>query len=758
MSGSSVRLCHSPIRWTEIVFFLCVLTPGAVLANPAREMDRGLIARIRRAGKNEKVVLSNVILSDTETRTIELEEFSVYSPDASILVYDSDPPRRIKPPARRYFKGRIVNEPLATVFFSVSTNSSDVNGLVVIGQKEFTIARGRRLPRKDAVKAGDDGPVLVAERDPVAENFEGPPFECGTENMTVPVGQLALHPKPVPLAVNGVSYQFRIAVESDNEFYAGFGSPSAATDDLINVYIGDLVAKASVIYMRDLNTTLNIGQVNIRPTNSPDPFVFTDTTDGFRLLKALGELGTVWHDNAALAAVVRSAVVMVSGRPLGGGVAHTNSLCRLDYPCGDLCFQNWGGAYAFNAAVGERRVPDPNATVNGIVYGLPADYWMLQSVAHELGHVVGSSHTHCVALSPAEQTQYNVTRSFVDECFSGSEVGCFRSTASVPPSVPPEKGTIMSYCYLSNSASGYPESRYLLGEAGKPSEKMLALLQIGLDRATPIGDITVGSNLPCTAGQMASVGNCGTGCSYLWTVAGGSIQGSAATLSISFTPNSPNVTVTATVGSAKECKVTTSFATTSQCVGLPPPVNLVATAVAATPPSVNLSWTAVAGAASYEVQRSANAIAYVTVGTPAGNAFTDSSAVADSSFLYRVAARDAGAITGPYGAPDLATTVIFTDEPLIAGSTAVKTLHMNQLRTAVNAMRTLARLGTATFTDSIGPLVQVRKIHIDELRTNLDASRAALGLLALSYTDPSVTAASTTIKAAHFGELRNGVK
>ena len=751
MSDHSLSLRHSPTRWTVFVLTLSVLTPGAMKANTARELDRGMIAHIRGARRNEKIVLSNVILSDTETRTIELEEFSVYSPDAAILVYDSDPPRQIALPARRYFKGRVADDPTATVFFSVSTNSSEVDGLIMIGEKKFAIARGRRLPGQRMANAEREAPILVTENDPFAEGSEGPPFECGTENLIMPAGQLPIRRKAVALAVTNTAYEFRIAVETDNELYAAFGSPGAATDIAVNTYIGNLVAKASVIYMRDLNTKLNVGQVNIRPSNVPDPFIVPDTDP---LLKALGELGTVWHTDPLLAVVVRSAVVMVSGKSMGGGIAHTNSLCRVDNFCGDLCFGNWGGAYAFNGSLGvELLVPDPNVTVGGIVYGLPMnDYWMLQSFAHELGHVVGSVHTHCVDLTADEKTLYNVTRNFVDECWSSSQFGCFSGIGGVPP----EKGTIMSYCYLQTSLGGYPESRYVFGEAGKPSEKMLGLLKIGLDRATPSGGITVGSNLPCAAGQAASVSDCGTGCTYSWAIAGGSIQGSAATLSISFTPSAPNVTVTVTVGTAKECKVTTSFATTSQCVGLPAPANLVATAV--TPNSVNLFWSAVAGAASYEVVRSANGIAYVTVGTPVSNTFTDSTAATNSSYLYKVGTRDAGMITGPYGPPDLATTVIFTDEPLNAGSTVIKAVDMTQLRTAVNATRVLAGLSAATFTDTISTLVQVKKIHIDELRTNLNASRAALGLVVLGYTDPSITAASTTIKAAHFNELRNGVK
>lgn len=736
-------------RWiTGLVLTSSILAPGAALANTARELDPGVIARIRGARSNQKIVLPNVVLSDTETRTIEIEEFSVYTPDAAILVYDTDPPRRIAPPARRYFKGRVADDPTATVFFSVSTNSSEVEGLIVIGERKFVIASGRRLARQQREKSEREAPILVAEIDPLADGVDSPPFECATENLTIPVARLPFHPKPVTLAVTATSYELRIAIETDNEFHLSFGGPGAATDAAVNTYIGNLVAQASVIYMRDLQTKLNIGQVNIRPSDVPDDFVATGTA------QTLWELGGYWHANYP--AVPRSATVMLSGR-VSGGAAWTDRLCDIDRYCGTTCDANWSGAYAVNGTIGETTVPNPNATVDGIVYGLPGDYWMLQGFAHELGHVIGSEHTQCTGLTPEEKTLYSVTRDFVDECWSSSTpFGCY---SGATPSVPPEKGTIMSYCYLQTRPStGYPESRYVFGEAGFPSQKMLEILSGALEYALPTGTITVGSNLACAAGQTASeAAGCVAGCTFSWAISGGSIQGSATTSSISFTPSAAMVTLTLSVTNEKGCKITTSFATTSQCATtLGAPTNLVATATTST--SVNLWWTAVADAATYEVERSANTVVYVPIGAPAGTALTDSNAVAGTSYLYRVRAVDAGANSGPWSPTDLATTIIFTDDPITPGSTLVKGIHLTQLRTAVNATRVLAQLGPATFTDSISPILQIKKIHIDELRINLDAFRAALGWSLFLYIDPLITTASTTVKAAHFNELRNGVK
>jgi len=100
--------------------------------------------------------------------------------------------------------------------------------------------------------------------------------------------------------------------------------------------------------------------------------------------------------------------------------------------------------------------------------------------------------------------------------------------------------------------------------------------------------------------------------------------------------------------------------------------------------------------------------------------------------------------------------VIFTDDPLVARVTIIKAVHLAEFRTAVNAVRALAGLAPATFTDAASPGVVVKAIHVTQLRSALDASLTALGLPAGGYTDPTLT--SVVIKAVHFQEIRNRVK
>jgi hypothetical protein len=190
--------------------------------------------------------------------------------------------------------------------------------------------------------------------------------------------------------------------------------------------------------------------------------------------------------------------------------------------------------------------------------------------------------------------------------------------------------------------------------------------------------------------------------------------------------------------------------------GLAAPQNFVATATSTS--QAALSWNAVAGATSYEIHRSSLNSAYTLLTTIMGTTHNDGGLTADRTYLYKVRALGPGGPSG-FSSMDPATTTIFTDDPLNAG-TAVKAMHVTQLRTAVNAMRAAAPgLGPQAFTDpGLGVGTLIKRLHITELRTALDQARAAIGLPAIAYVDPVITAGATTIKAAHVIDLRNGVK
>jgi Zn-dependent metalloprotease len=102
---------------------------------------------------------------------------------------------------------------------------------------------------------------------------------------------------------------------------------------------------------------------------------------------------------------------------------------------------------------------------------------------------------------------------------------------------------------------------------------------------------------------------------------------------------------------------------------------------------------------------------------------------------------------------------IFTDTPLIAGSTPIRLVHINELRTRINAVRVAKGLLAFSFTDPtlVAGSTLVKAVHIAEMRTALSQAYVAAGMPAPTFTDPTLTTGTTVIKVVHINELRNAV-
>jgi len=150
-------------------------------------------------------------------------------------------------------------------------------------------------------------------------------------------------------------------------------------------------------------------------------------------------------------------------------------------------------------------------------------------------------------------------------------------------------------------------------------------------------------------------------------------------------------------------------------------------------------------------------------GTPSTTVAVMNSIVS-GNYGASLAPYDVDAVTHMYGSGGIAvpnpgrTTVVFTDDPLVARSTVIKAIHITQLRQAVNEIRANAGLGTFSFTDPSLAGVRIKAVHITELRTALDQARSALGLSTGGYTDPAITLGVTVAKAIHIQELRDRMK
>jgi hypothetical protein len=504
----------------------------STFAAPAREIDRGIVGVLKTLPADGKATLRNISLGRESLDTLEIEPMEVWAKDATIFAYGPSGEKTILPPPDvKYFKGRVKGEDESAVFFSRSADGS-IRGMVLIGDRRWIVGTGvrtaeRRRPyvRLDMDQRVDpDAPLLISEVDEIDDLLDPTAaWQCdvGKHAPDSPIVRLsnlraqASGKKPIAEAgnVSGATYQMRIAIETDDELCAAFGNNTTS----LNTYIGDLIAKASVVYSRDVKTTLTLGHVNLRTGGAgTDPWT---VTTGSGTGAALAQFGTYWHTNYPQASFPRSTAAFLSGKAFNGGIAWLEVLCQDDLFCGadgstcnggfaSATYANqYAGGYAFNGSLGSvtTTVPDPTVTVNGVEYGLPntSNFWILLEFLHEVGHNVASPHSSCVGLTAPEKVLYGVTRDFVDICLSGG-TGCYGGVVSAPT----EKGTIMSYCH--NILSGvFRQSRYLFGKTGEASEKMLPIFNAGFEGSTSDPTITVQTQpVSCAAGRTASVPAC----------------------------------------------------------------------------------------------------------------------------------------------------------------------------------------------------------------------------------------------------------
>jgi len=187
--------------------------------------------------------------------------------------------------------------------------------------------------------------------------------------------------------------------------------------------------------------------------------------------------------------------------------------------------------------------------------------------------------------------------------------------------------------------------------------------------------------------------------------------------------------------------------------------------------NVTLSWGAATGAANYRVERKVAGGSFGLLAATASTTYGDTGVSVGSAYLYRLCAANASGIcTSDYSNVALATLVGFTgsgftdatiisfaDDLTGATVTPVRAAHITELRQTVNAVRALASLPAAAWTNAtVAPGATINADDVRDLRTKLDEALMALGIQTSAYADASLAGApnGTQIKKIHITQLR----
>lgn len=159
----------------------------------------------------------------------------------------------------------------------------------------------------------------------------------------------------------------------------------------------------------------------------------------------------------------------------------------------------------------------------------------------------------------------------------------------------------------------------------------------------------------------------------------------------------------------------------------------------------------------YEIERMPDGRLWSVTAT---TTFTDTyDLVAGRAYVYRVTAIDTQQVSSDPSNPDLATTMAFSNDPLLGpaegGGSPIRGLHISELRQAIDAVRIAAGLAPvwSSYAPATGP---VSPSHFVELRTRLNEGRAELLLPPVTFSGN--VASLQAILRSTVTELRNGVK
>jgi hypothetical protein len=381
-----------------------------------------LDSRLLKSDFGQRSEISAVPLPGHRARvSLEMTRFKVFAEDARIVVHAPDGEYLLPIPKNVYFRGRVADEPGSTAVMTV-LEGGEVRGLVLSSGKHWVISG-------DAINKSLPSVLRIREVEPTVElEHKAQDFECGTDRLQkLPEIEPSVDSATLPrVNTKSVSYTAKIAVETDNEFYALFGNDTDATN-----FVADIIAFGSTIYSAEVSTSWLLQDLTLWQTGVTDPWVQTDAECG------LYEFGKYWNDNKT--GVTRTIAHFMSGKNTYG-IAWVGVLCypALSYTqsCPGLpATSNYAGGYGFSGDLS-----------GSFDFDNPAVVWDIISVTHEIGHNFNSPHTHCYA-------DIGGNSSPIDECYS-SECGwpgCHCGGTSLPSGCPGQGqgcGTIMSYCHL----------------------------------------------------------------------------------------------------------------------------------------------------------------------------------------------------------------------------------------------------------------------------------------------------------------------
>lgn len=414
------------------------------------ELDEEVLKNI--ISRNEEIIQLNIPVSDDNSVDVMLKQFDVFSSDFQSSEINNNGLNKINYTKGVYMRGKIVGDEQSTA--TISFFGDRVMG--VISSSKFQLVLGRVALEEETFEKTITDYVLYNENDLTISNN----FGCGAKD--IPFDSYA--------ANNGVSEKtsagkiVRVQIECDYETYIDNGSNSA---NVMN-FVSGFFAVVSTIYN---NESINTQISDIQIWSTPDSYPITSAND------ALFAFGQAKQDNVN----GDVAHLISTGSSNLGGSSWVDKLCSSYNP------SNHSGPYSYS-------------NVYNTYAQLPVYSWTVNAFAHEMGHIIGSRHTHACVWGPNNDAQIDDCAPYDDYVDNDPIVNesamCFNSNSPILPS----SGTVMSYCQLVGGVG----VNFINGFGLEPGNVLRSEISNASCLSSTVGDV------PCNATTYNVVNECNT--------------------------------------------------------------------------------------------------------------------------------------------------------------------------------------------------------------------------------------------------------
>lgn len=328
-----------------------------------------------KTAKNKQQLTIEIPISANKNEILELTKIEMFAADGIINVASKSMTKISGDDMPLFYFGKIKGNKKSDVILSI--HKDKLHGRINIGNKQLTLDR----------VSDSDLHMVYQEKDLPPDSF----FECGVEtSLQIPQVEHIRHSKSASNASNAIN----IYVEVEHDLYLELGG----YDETVT-HVLDLFVEVKYLYMKE---EIDIVISELKIWDYPDPYdnklsdiaYLTQFADGIDL-----------NFNGDIAHLLGFATTRYDGKNIPDGFAKQDVLCSSK----------------------NRRIAFTRIKTN--YEKIPIYSKSVHFITHEIGHNLGSEHTH----DPVWGPNHNEA---IDHC--GYESG---------GTIFPEAGTIMSYCH-----------------------------------------------------------------------------------------------------------------------------------------------------------------------------------------------------------------------------------------------------------------------------------------------------------------------